>query len=102
MKKITRWVAILLIITGALAFFKPSESDFEAWVNARSAKKRTNAKGDNMVERLADKAVTSAEQVQLLSTYRYSNHHVIAIVEAGANGEKKKFLGIAGTWIPLP
>lgn len=102
MKKLIRFVVFFLILIGALAFFKPTEKDFESWVNAKSSRERENAKGDNLIEKLADKGVTTAGQMQLLATYRYTNHHVAAYVEAHANGEKKEFIGVAGFWIPLP
>ncbi|MDA3880406.1 MAG: hypothetical protein PF436_08465 [Prolixibacteraceae bacterium] len=102
MKKLVRFVIGLLIIAGALAFFKPTESDFEKWINSSSSKKRGNAKGDNAVEKLVDKGLTTATQVQVLSTYNYSNHHVLAAVKANANGEKLTYVGIAGFWVKLP
>jgi uncharacterized protein YxeA len=102
MKKLVRFIAVVLIATGLLAFFKPSEGDFESWMKNNSSKKRENAKGNNPVEKLVDKGLTTATQLQVLATYQYSNHHVLAIVKANANGEKLTYLGLAGTWVKLP
>jgi hypothetical protein len=102
MKKLFRILVVLFIAAGALAIFKPTENDFENWLKTHSAKKRGNAKGDNLVEKLVDKGVTTAEQLQVLATYEYDNHYVFASVNAKANGEDLKYIGIAGTWIPLP
>lgn len=92
----------MLIAAGALAIFKPTENDFENWLKSHSAKKRGNAKGDNFIEKLVDKGVTTAEQLQVLATYQYNNHYVFVTVDAKANGEDIKYLGVAGQWIQLP
>ncbi len=102
MKKLIRFIAIVLIVAGLLAFFKPSEDNFENWLKNNSSKKRENAKGDNTVEKLVDKGLTTATQLQVLATYQYTNHHVLAIIEANANGEKLTYVGLAGTWLILP
>ncbi|MCF8361240.1 MAG: hypothetical protein K9G70_01320 [Prolixibacteraceae bacterium] len=102
MKKLIRFIVIVLIAAGLLAFFKPSEENFESWLKNNSSKKRENAKGDNQVEKLVDKGLTTATQLQVLATYQYANHHVLAIVDANANGEKLTYVGIAGTWVKLP
>lgn len=102
MKKISRFIVFILIIVGAMAFFKPSEKDFESWLKTNSAAKRGNAKGDNVIEKLVDKGLTTATQLQVLATYSYSNYHVLAVVNANANGEKQKYVGIVGTWIKIP
>lgn len=102
MKKLIRAIVFLVIVGGALAIFKPDQSNFENWINNHSAKQRGNAQGDNMIEKLVDKGVTTATQLQVLATYRYSNHYVFATVDAHANGEKVKYVGAAGTWIQLP
>lgn len=102
MKKLIRFVAILLVIAGALALSKPSAKSFETWVKKEAVEKRSQAKGDNVVEKLVDKGVTTAAQLQILATYRYTDHKLIALVEAHANGEKLTFVGIATFWIPLP
>lgn len=102
MKKLIRFVVVLLILAAVLAIFKPGESDFESWINKSSSKQRGNAKGDNVVEKLVDKGVTTATQVQVLSTYQYSNHYVLASVKARANGEMLNYLGVAGFWVKLP
>ena len=102
MKKLVRGIVFLLVIAGALAIFKPDQSNFENWLKDYSARKRGNAKGENVVEKLVDKGVTTAAQLQILATYQYSNHYVFATVEALANGEKLTYIGVAGTWIPLP
>ncbi|MBN2261330.1 MAG: hypothetical protein JW735_00330 [Prolixibacteraceae bacterium] len=102
MKKLIRGVLFLLVVAGALAIFKPDQSNFENWLKDYSARKRGNAKGENVVEKLVDKGVTTAEQLQILATYQYNNHYVFSTVEAHANGEKLTFVGVAGTWIPLP
>lgn len=102
MKKLFRLVILLLILAVALLFLKPTAKDFETWVKKEAVKKRGNAKGDNFVEKLADKGVTTATQLQLLATYRYFDHKLVAVVEAHANGEKETFIGIASIWIPIP
>lgn len=102
MKKLVRTILILLLAAGALAVFKPTEKDFETWMNNQSSKKRGNAKGDNVVEKLVDKGAITATQLQVLATYEYYNHLVFATVEAHANGEKIIYLGVARTWIKLP
>ncbi|MFA9391186.1 MAG: hypothetical protein ACERKD_15360 [Prolixibacteraceae bacterium] len=102
MKKLIRFVVVILILVGALAFFKPSASNFETWLKKEAAHDREEAKGDNIVEKLVDKGLTTATQLQILATYQYSDHKIAAIVEANANGEKLKFLGVATFWIPLP
>lgn len=102
MKKLSRFIVFILIIAGALAFFKPSESDFEVWLKKDSAVKRGNAKGENVIEKIVDKGVTTATQLQILGTYRYNNYHVLAIVEANANGEKLQYIGLAGMWVKIP
>lgn len=102
MKKLIRFIAILLIAAGLLAFFKPSEDNFENWLKNNSSKKRENAKGDNTVEKLVEKGLTTATQLQVLATYQYTNHHVLAIIEANANGEELTYVGLAGTWVKLP
>jgi len=102
MKKLIRFVVFLVIIAAALAIFKPTESDFEVWVKKEGIEKREKAKGENVVEKLVDKGVTTATQLQLLATYRYTNHYLVAVVDANANGKKMKFIGIATLWIPVP
>jgi hypothetical protein len=102
MKKFVRFIFVLIVIAGALAIFKPSENNFEEWLRADSAKKRAKARGDNAVEKLVDKGLTTATQLQVLANYKYSNHYVIAVVDSKANGDDYKFVGIAGTWIKLP
>lgn len=102
MKKLIRFVVILLILAGVLAIFKPADSNFESWINSSSSKQRGNAKGDNVVDKLVDKGLTTATQVQVLATYQYTDHYVVASVKARANGEKLNYLGIAGFWVELP
>ena len=102
MKKIFRFLIFLLVVAGVLALLKPSESNFEEWMRTDSAKKRANAKGENLVERMVDKGLTTATQVQILATYQYTNHYVVAIVDATANGEEYTYLGIAKTWVKIP
>ena len=102
MKKIIRFFVFLLVLAAAMVILKPSSHDFESWVKEDAARKRGKAKGENIVEKLVDKGVTTANQLQLLATYRYDDHVVIATVEAVANGEKVQFVGIVGTWIKLP
>lgn len=102
MKKLKRFVLFVLILAGILALLKPTEADFESWVNNKASKERGTAKGENLIEKLADKGVTTVNQLQILGTYRYNNHYVLAIVDAKENGEKVHFVGIAGIWIPLP
>jgi hypothetical protein len=76
MKKLIRSVLFLLVIAGALFVFKPTSSDFETWVKKEGVEKRGNAKGENIVEKLVDKGVTTATQLQILATYRYC--HIVA------------------------
>ncbi len=102
MKKNVRFILVLIVIAGALAVFKPSEGHFEDWLRADSAKKRGNAKGDNVIEKLVDKGLTTATQLQILATSNYTNYYVIAVVDATANGDDYKYVGIAGTWVKLP
>lgn len=102
MKKFIRFIIFLAIVAVALFIFKPDAQNFENWLKESSAKKQDNAKGDNVVERLIDKGVTTATQLQILGTYSYNDHYVFATVDASANGEKIQYLGIATTWIQLP
>lgn len=102
MKKLFRLIVALLILAVALLFFKPSAKNFETWVKKDAVEKRENAKGDNIIEKLADKGVTTVTQLQILATYRYTDHKLVAYVEAHANGEKLQFIGIAGFWIKVP
>lgn len=102
MKKLIRFIAIILIAAGLLAIFKPSDDNFESWLKNNSSIKRKNAKGDNAVEKLVNKGLTTATQLQVLASYQYTNHHVLAIVKANANGEKLTYVGLAGTWVKLP
>lgn len=102
MKKLIRFVIAIVVVAGTLALLKPSAKDFEGWLKDDSAGKRNNAKGDNVVEKLVDVGATTATQLQVLATYRYNDHKVIAFVEANANGEKYRYVGIATTWFKLP
>ena len=102
MKKLIRFIVFILVIAGALAFFKPTEKNFEDWVKKEAAEKRGNAKGENVIEKLVDKGITTATQLQILGTYQYNNHYVLSIVKANANGEQLQYLGIAGFWVQLP
>ncbi|MBN2805388.1 MAG: hypothetical protein JXR22_01920 [Prolixibacteraceae bacterium] len=102
MKKLIRFVVILLVLAGALALTKPGTKSFETWVKKEAVEKRSQPKGDDLVEKLVDKGVTTAAQLQILATYRYTDHKLIALVEAHANGKKITFLGIATFWIPIP
>lgn len=102
MKKLARFFVFILVVAGALAFFKPSEKDFEIWLKKESAEKRGDAKGDNVIEKLVDKGVTTATQLQILGTYRYNNYHVLALVKANANGERLQYVGLAGIWVKIP
>lgn len=101
MRKGLRIIALLFFAFGLLFVLKPTSNDFENWVKKNAAKKRGNAQGDNMVERLVDKGVTTATQLQILATYRNEDHIIWTTVEAMANGEKLKFIGVAKIWIPL-
>ena len=101
MKKLIRFVVTIVILAGLLFLLKPNSNDFENWVKKNAAKKRGNAKGDNVIERLVDKGATTATQLQILATYRNEDHILWTIVEATANGEKLKYIGIAKIWIPL-
>lgn len=102
MKKLIRLILGLVLVAGVLALLKPSAKDFESWLQENSAKQRSNAKGENVVEKLVDKGVTTATQLQVLATYQYTDHKVIAVVEANANGEKYRYVGLATTWVKLP
>jgi uncharacterized protein YxeA len=102
MKKLIRTILILVVAAIALVWLKPSDDNFEQWVHKRYKTKRQNANGENLVEKLADKGVNALTEVQVLATYKYSNHYLFATAKAYANGEEKKYLGIAGTWLPLP
>lgn len=87
---------VLLTLLFALHKSKPDESNFELWVKKEAAEKRGKTKN------LVQKGVSVATQIQILATYKYSNYQIIAFVEAKANGNKMKFVGIANTWILLP
>jgi hypothetical protein len=102
MKKLVRTLIILAIAAIALAYFKPTDDDFEQWVHNRYKTKRQNSTGENVIEKLADKGANALTEVQLLASYQYSNHYLFATAKAYANGEEKKYLGIVGTWLPLP
>lgn len=102
MKRLIRIVAIILVLSGILALTKPGTKSFESWVKKEAFEKRSQPKGENVVEKLVDKGVTTAAQLQILATYRYTDHKLIALVEAHANGEKLTFIGIASFWIPVP
>ena len=102
MKKLTRFLVFALVLTGALALFKPDAKDFEVWLKKESAEKRGNAKGDNIVEKYIDKGTTTLTQLQILGTYKYDNHYFFATVNASANGEKLRYLGIAAIWLKIP
>ena len=101
MKKLIRFVVAIVILAGLLFLLKPNANDFENWVKKNAAKKRGNAKGDNVVERLVDKGATTAKQLQILATYRNEDHILWTTVEATANGEQLKYIGVAKIWIPL-
>lgn len=101
MRKLLRIIALGFLAFGLLFVLKPTPNDFENWIKKNAAKKRGNAKGENMVERLVDKGATTATQLQILATYRNEDHLVWTTVEANANGEKLKYIGIAKIWIPL-
>ncbi|MCF8360267.1 MAG: hypothetical protein K9H26_16055 [Prolixibacteraceae bacterium] len=102
MKKLTRFVIFLIVLAGALAFLKPTEDDFKTWVKKDFARKRENVKENNVLDQLAEKGINKATELQLISSYEYHNHYIAATVEAWANLEKVKYLGVAGIWIKLP
>jgi hypothetical protein len=102
MKKLIRFVVILLVLSGILALTKPGSKSFETWVKKKAVEKRSQPDGENVVEKLVNKGVTTAVQMQILATYRYNDHKLVALVAAHANGEKLTFLGIATFWIPIP
>lgn len=102
MKKFRNFVIFLIILAGALAFLKPTEDDFEKWIKKDSARKRENVKGSNVIDQLAEKGINKATELQVLSTYKYNNHFIAATVDAWANLEEVKYLGVAGIWVKLP
>ncbi|MBN1925008.1 MAG: hypothetical protein JW798_04165 [Prolixibacteraceae bacterium] len=102
MKKFRNFVIFLIIVAGALAFLKPTEDDFEKWVKKDFANKRERVKEKNVIDQLAEKGINKATELQVLSTYKYNNHFIAATVDAWANLEEVKYLGVAGLWIKLP
>jgi hypothetical protein len=102
MKKIIRFFLFLIVIAGALAITKPTDKDFESWVKNKYAHKREKATGENVIEKLADKGAKTATELQILTTYRYTDLIFAAKTEAWANGEKKNSIGFAKIWIALP
>ncbi|HPR32983.1 MAG TPA: hypothetical protein PLK12_12840 [Prolixibacteraceae bacterium] len=102
MKKLTRFVLFLIVLAGALAFLKPTEKDFEEWVKKDFARKREKVDENNIIDQLAEKGINKATELQVLGSYQYSNHFVAARVDAWANLQKVRYLGVAGLWIKLP
>lgn len=102
MRKFVRLLFLILVIGIALLFLKPTAKDFETWVKKEGVEQRRKAKGDNIVEKIVDKGLTTATQLQLLATYRYTDHKLVALVEANANGDKNTYVGIATFWISVP
>lgn len=101
MRKGLRIIALGFLVFGLLFVLKPTSNDFESWLKKSAARKRGKAQGENVVERLVEKGVVTATQLQILATYRHHDHLVWTTVEATANGEKLKFIGVAKIWIPL-
>jgi len=91
-------IAVMALTLSVVALYKtkPTEKDFELWVKNEAAKKRKES--NNVIQ----KGVSIATQIQLLATYRYSDHILFVTVKAKANKEKLKFIGIANCWILLP
>jgi len=92
---------LAFIAFGLLFMLKPTASDFESWLKKSAVRKRGKAQGENVVDRLVEKGVVTATQLQILATYRHQDHLVWTTVEATANGEKLIFIGVAKIWIPL-
>lgn len=102
MRRLFRMVLLLVVLGVVLFILKPDINSFEKYLHEHYTQERVEATGDNIVEKLVNKSSAVATEMQVWATRNYHDYYVFAIVDADANSEKIRFLGIATKWIKLP
>ncbi len=102
MKKL---ITILIAVTGVLLLLvitRPDEENFKSWVKKKYSTEKVKTDSDNILDKMAEKGFAKATQVQLINSRQYEKHFLSSEIITWANLEKKKYIGILGTWIEVP
>lgn len=100
-----RLITILIIIAGVLILLvitRPDEENFKSWVKKKYSTEKVKSSTDNILDKMAEKGFAKATQIQLISSCQYERHFFSSEIITWANLEKKKYIGIIGTWIEMP